>query len=162
MARFFCNIVLSTAAAIVLGLMVYICGDRRTDPRLLLFAIWATLPYGMLILIINRSTAFKNHRTAKLIGGLFSVSTLLITLFVYINALFINTSSTSGLVFLGGPCWLLLAPVGLILVLCTFPQARELGGGLCSKCGYNLTGNASGVCPECGISISEEQPVKLM
>jgi hypothetical protein len=22
--------------------------------------------------------------------------------------------------------------------------------GLCGRCGYNLTGNASGVCPECG------------
>jgi hypothetical protein len=25
--------------------------------------------------------------------------------------------------------------------------------GLCLKCGYNLTGNVSGVCPECGESI---------
>ena len=26
--------------------------------------------------------------------------------------------------------------------------------GFCSVCGYNLTGNASGVCPECGTKIS--------
>ena len=25
--------------------------------------------------------------------------------------------------------------------------------GFCSACGYNLTGNASGVCPECGTQI---------
>ena len=27
--------------------------------------------------------------------------------------------------------------------------------GCCANCGYNLTGNVSGVCPECGLSISE-------
>jgi hypothetical protein len=26
-------------------------------------------------------------------------------------------------------------------------------GTLCSSCGYNLTGNLSGVCPECGVTI---------
>jgi hypothetical protein len=25
--------------------------------------------------------------------------------------------------------------------------------GVCEKCGYNLTGNASGVCPECGTKV---------
>jgi hypothetical protein len=28
-------------------------------------------------------------------------------------------------------------------------EARK-AGGLCSMCGYNLTGNVSGTCPECG------------
>jgi len=23
--------------------------------------------------------------------------------------------------------------------------------GICDRCGYNLTGNSSGVCPECGL-----------
>ena len=30
------------------------------------------------------------------------------------------------------------------------PLVREELPGLCSTCGYNLTGNTSGVCPECG------------
>jgi hypothetical protein len=29
----------------------------------------------------------------------------------------------------------------------------KLGRDLCRKCGYNLTGNVSGVCPECGTRI---------
>ena len=30
---------------------------------------------------------------------------------------------------------------------------RRYGQGMCQKCGYNLTGNVSGVCPECGTEI---------
>ncbi len=29
--------------------------------------------------------------------------------------------------------------------------------GLCAKCGYNLTGNVSGVCPECGTPIEQAE-----
>lgn len=31
-------------------------------------------------------------------------------------------------------------------------KARVPGPGHCLKCGYNLTGNESGICPECGTS----------
>lgn len=29
--------------------------------------------------------------------------------------------------------------------------------GFCEKCGYNLTGNVSGICPECGEPVPEEE-----
>jgi hypothetical protein len=32
-------------------------------------------------------------------------------------------------------------------------RKRRAEGSFCSRCGYNLTGNTSGVCPECGSSI---------
>lgn len=32
---------------------------------------------------------------------------------------------------------------------------------LCSKCGYNLTGNVSGRCPECGLDIEPEPPAVI-
>jgi hypothetical protein len=32
-------------------------------------------------------------------------------------------------------------------------QSRRSREGLCLKCGYNLTGNVSGICPECGEQI---------
>lgn len=40
-----------------------------------------------------------------------------------------------------------------IALLCGIPRrrrARRLRLGLCLRCGYDLTGNTSGVCPECG------------
>jgi len=52
-------------------------------------------------------------------------------------------------------------PIGIpVLVLMLFPGVAFVRGpyrrhrrrkkGLCLHCGYNLTGNTSGVCPECG------------
>ena len=32
----------------------------------------------------------------------------------------------------------------------SWAQRRRIRPGHCLKCGYNLTGNVSGVCPECG------------
>lgn len=40
------------------------------------------------------------------------------------------------------------AGCGILLTL--FLQPREFRPGLCRACGYDLTGNVSGVCPECG------------
>ena len=33
-------------------------------------------------------------------------------------------------------------------------RRRRARGVLCLSCGYNLTGNVSGVCPECGAAIA--------
>ena len=47
------------------------------------------------------------------------------------------------------PLWIPFLPVAVATVLLwrrkQFPKTAE-----CSNCGYNLTGNVSGVCPECG------------
>jgi hypothetical protein len=32
----------------------------------------------------------------------------------------------------------------------------------CNECGYNLTGNVSGICPECGAAVSSERIVKRL
>ena len=55
------------------------------------------------------------------------------------------------------PCWMLLnlciAYPGLVLVRNTITRRRRNRPGLCVSCGYNLTGNVSGICPECGSAI---------
>ena len=43
-------------------------------------------------------------------------------------------------------CW---TPVVVRLNRLTIRQ-RRINRGLCRHCGYNLTGNVSGICPECG------------
>jgi hypothetical protein len=47
-------------------------------------------------------------------------------------------------------------PLWLLFVLVLLPTAflwyrdRRIPPGHCRKCGYDLTGNVSGTCPECG------------
>lgn len=67
------------------------------------------------------------------------------------------------LVFLGFPLLAgILVPVQLIIVSGilwrVLPDVYETPG-LCYKCGYDLTGNVSGVCPECGRAITSD-PVR--
>lgn len=51
------------------------------------------------------------------------------------------------------PVWMLSALFAVYPFVCllrTFRLAYRFFSGHCTKCSYNLTGNTSGVCPECG------------
>ncbi len=53
------------------------------------------------------------------------------------------------------PLWLVCAgfAVACVFMACLGRRSRRrhrLASGCCIRCGYNLTGNVSGVCPECG------------
>jgi hypothetical protein len=51
-----------------------------------------------------------------------------------------------------------LAPLLPLLVIATavlWRLDRRFPLGRCQKCGYNLTGNVSGVCPECGRAVRQ-------
>jgi len=39
-------------------------------------------------------------------------------------------------------------------------RAAVSDGRTCSECGYDLTGNVSGTCPECGQPVSQDSPVQ--
>ena len=36
------------------------------------------------------------------------------------------------------------------LIVWPFTRTKTFPLGMCQKCGYNLRGNISGICPECG------------
>lgn len=51
------------------------------------------------------------------------------------------------------PVWFLLVPMALLTAVCTLYRRRprtHTGAVLCRVCGYDLRGNVSGRCPECG------------
>lgn len=56
------------------------------------------------------------------------------------------------------PTWYLLLPAAgwLALTLIARHRDRRRAASACRSCGYDLTGNVSGVCPECGTPVKGE------
>ena len=50
------------------------------------------------------------------------------------------------------PVWLLVVAVGIPTGILWWRDRRPKDG-LCTACGYDLTGNVSGACPECGTAV---------
>lgn len=58
------------------------------------------------------------------------------------------------------PIWsfaLLTALLPAIRLICNIRQRRRARSGRCAQCAYDLTGNTSGVCPECGTPIGKNE-----
>jgi hypothetical protein len=63
-----------------------------------------------------------------------------------------------GRVFIATPLWLPMCPLGVLLAW-TYRQERRLRDlTACKTCGYCLTGNLSGICPECGKPTADLPP----
>jgi len=55
------------------------------------------------------------------------------------------------------PTWMFVAVFSLLPLWREsrrYAKRRRSRANLCVECGYNLTGNTSGICPECGMKIS--------
>ena len=65
------------------------------------------------------------------------------------------------MVILTFPAWLPFVVFAVYpstaFILGPLRRHRRRKKGLCLECGYNLTGNVSGVCPECGEPVSAQQ-----
>jgi len=57
------------------------------------------------------------------------------------------------------PFILVAAYPTIVIVTRVYRRHRRRRKGLCLKCGYNLAGNVSGVCPECGERIGPDNPI---
>src|SRR5262245_36520615 len=71
--------------------------------------------------------------------------------------LFYTMDSSNGLVRLGEhvvivPLWLLGA-LTLLVMIASEMRRKRFPAGACQQCGYDLRGNTSGACPECGAAI---------
>jgi hypothetical protein len=64
----------------------------------------------------------------------------------------IDCDSAGGLVIL--PLWLPLVVATVLTVTLWWRDRRRIPAGHCRKCGYNLTGHVSGVCPVCGVPVA--------
>lgn len=75
------------------------------------YMLWALAPYGLLgCYALLRGRADSSRIRSR--GSFWAcVAALLLTLVIYLDASFVHVSSTSGLVFLFGTIWILIAGV---------------------------------------------------
>jgi len=52
--------------------------------------------------------------------------------------------------------WPMLVSLAIVTVILWLLIPKRIPPGYCQKCGYDLTGNVSGICPECGTPIKSE------
>lgn len=52
------------------------------------------------------------------------------------------------------PLWIPLLPLVLLVAVLIYRDRTRRIPGFCRKCGYNLTGNTTGRCPECGATVT--------
>ncbi len=95
-------------------------------------------------------------RSGRIIRGLISGSVLELFVATAVFAwnrhdedCYCSRGSYTGLVF-GGAVLLWAFGPGIILLFMLERRRRDGLFPMCRRCGYNLTGNLSGVCPECG------------
>jgi hypothetical protein len=55
------------------------------------------------------------------------------------------------------PLWIPFAIVVAPTAVLWYVDRRRIPAGHCQKCGYDLTGNVSGVCPECGTALPRNE-----
>ena len=55
------------------------------------------------------------------------------------------------------PLWIPCAALSLPTAVLCWLDRRRISPGHCRNCGYNLTGNLSGTCPECGNSVEHAE-----
>lgn len=55
------------------------------------------------------------------------------------------------------PLWVPWVIVAIPTALLFWLDRRRIPSGYCKKCGYDLTGNVSGICPECGEMVPPQQ-----
>lgn len=59
------------------------------------------------------------------------------------------------------PLWIPFLAVIVCTALWWWRDRRRIPAGHCLKCGYDLTGNVSGVCPECGEKVKADNSYSL-
>ncbi len=63
----------------------------------------------------------------------------------------------NGILTVGVPLWIPFVCVAALTAIFFVKDRRRIPPGHCPACGYNLTGNVSGRCPECGAECRRDE-----
>ena len=139
-------VVVALSAFSLLGLSVVILPQPSDwDALIVLIGVLLVFTSSALVLLLmgadEGKTAHWLHTSALMTNGVLAASIMVI-----------------GISFGAMSLLILLLHPGLNLLLIQ-SNRRLVRKGLCPSCLYNLTGNTSGLCPECGAIIRSPKPV---
>jgi hypothetical protein len=89
------------------------------------------------------------HRTWKLVAGYYAFTVLTAAMYLAVQECIFWVLSLTAVIL--GP----MLAFGLLVYVWMLPPLPRYPAAHCSHCGYNLTGNVSGVCPECSTPVTE-------
>ena len=153
------GVALSVSAVTTIGFLM-LASMSEFSVAHVVFILWALSPYSLILVMMFAMKSRGSQLALDISICIASLILFVFSLVFYAGVVFNPTSSTGGLVFLFGPCYQLVGGpliVGLCFIVgrLFLPQVHHSDENpLCRKCGYNLTGNMSGRCPECGQPIS--------
>ena len=147
------------AAVLAGGLLDYIRLGMK--PRDWPYPVAVLLTAAVLTLVSAAEGEPRRIAILSLIGLFSPVVFAALFLAVGFALSFVDPALPAMIYFMLGPMALLVSvgalPCGIIGILrCSYQTLRTkeaFPAHCCQQCGYNLTGNVSGVCPECGAAI---------
>lgn len=117
-----------------------------------LFLLFAVSPYFVVYRTVSRVLRRKRPEPVVWIERIVATLMLVFTAMPYVDTAFgRGGSSTGGLIFAFMPIWLIGGGVMAISFLSAF--VADEPASCCTRCGYNLRGNITGRCPECGAKV---------
>lgn len=118
----FCkSIEISALTMAIISVVIFLLMSSGWKLHINLMYLWAILPYAVFFLISSIANSYKPSPSLPLASCITSILILCFTLVIYIDGMFIHTSSTSALLFLFVPFYLLLGgPFTFALILFGF------------------------------------------
>ncbi len=124
---------------------------------------WSLIPFLLLAATMARCATTRKRKDCLVLccGGLLGALTMLALVqgsywhTVYSGC---RISSTAVLTFAVAPGWATCGGLTGFVVghwITKRPWFRSNGAGNCQRCSYDLKGNVSGICPECGEPVSD-------
>jgi hypothetical protein len=122
-------------------------------------------------LLVHRSALKRMHRSQRVaperdpiwmlesllaIVGASFLASIAATALVWIGCYTFNSFSDpfAAIALVVGPCYAM--PVAILVgVIAHVLWRKYRTPGRCTGCGYDLTGNISGICPECGLPVDQ-------
>lgn len=126
---------------------------------LVTLAVWVVGSTTIILYSTPRTRVIVEHPAIQVVGDLpagLNLSPVRLGAYALIPALRLTVDRTSAIVAL----WPMMLISAAHLVWCGVRRSRPSAPGFCDACGYNLTGNISGTCPECGTTciVSAAEP----